>query len=228
MDEATLQTPGPNSARFHFDPGHDPSAVPSMAAIEAWARRRMRREGSHLAMGYGTMVRSPMLRHGLRDRLTWGIPLLRRRMLRRIEERCVEAIMRELAPVHETMREFAVDLTVHATLADKFEAIATIAAMSPHEHDSRRFVEKHRSEDLPGLEDLSRLLDQMDSELRIAEYHAGIRAALETEALLNIVLPGGIEPSRASRIRALRASLDEVRQIDMRETVLRVLEQVER
>ena len=133
--------------------------------------------------------------------------------------------MVELADIHETMREFAVDLTTHPDLATTIEAIGAVAVIGITEAETRKFVEGMKKDPLPGpeLAELEAMLDQIDTEQRITQYAARIRATLESEALLGIVAADRTDFDRDRRIAALRAATDEVRQTDIKDVLTRML-----
>lgn len=219
-----------SGARFHFDPTHDPAQAPSHDDLRRWIAARMDTPGSYLHMGTSAVVRIIDLRPGWSRTLAGLLPAWRRHRIARERRRCLDAALLAVTTTRDVMLEFGVDLTVHPTLSGTFEAIAAVGVLGINERGSREFVERARAEwDYldEEIDLLDQMLDRMDTEMRATEYEAQIRADLEAEALHHLVMDEDPALTAPMRIAALRAAVDEVRQVNLRQAVVTLLARID-
>lgn len=218
---------GRRGARFHFDPLHDVSTVPSIDELTAWAIKRAAVPQSAMNVAMKSVHESRAGQMTIIGRFLRLVPSLERRRRAEVDRVCIEAIRREIAEVRSTMLEFGVDLTTHALLWRSLEAIMSYAVMSPIEREQRAVLDQATDCPRSLTEELAITLDQIDTERRIAASHAGIRATLENEALMAIMEHDDFIRDRDRHIGALKAAVDEMRQVDMRQRLVDMIARVE-
>ena len=216
MNEAgEVAAPGPNSARFHFDPLHDPSHVPSRDVVHGWLMERAEMEGSPMAYAMTAVGGLQPLWARTREGLGRLASLVTGRSRPTTRQRYMAGAEVAVASTLRTMKEFAVDPIRHATLSHAFEEIAAIAVVGVGEMECRRSMESTGRMDDPSGR-LATMLDEVDTERRIAEVNARIRVDLELEALSNLLTNDELRGNGTRMIAALHAAVAEMRCVDMR------------
>lgn len=225
-----LVAPGPNSARFHFDPLHDASHVPSERSIRQWLEDRVQVVDS--AMFHVVGMKETITSNS--STLTRGWEGIRRWLGRALghhgttEDRHMAAATKAAIAMLETMREFAVDPTTHPTLSLPFEKVAAMAAIGVTEADCRRDIARMRRRGSDSfIETMDSVMERLDTERSLVETTAGIRASLEIEAMTNLLTNPHLTGDRARMIAALRASLSELLLVDVREGISAILAGIE-
>ncbi len=218
---------GMPSARFHFDPRHDASVVPSLEQLVEWACERSRTPDTAMHVGMASVHRSRRERLTPVGKALHVIPAIERRRRAEVERISMDALRSELHPVRMTMVEFAADLRSHRLLSGSLDALASYAVMAPIEREQRDLLAKNPGFPKGMAGELERILDQIDTEARIAACHAGIRAALENEALMALLEHEDLARDPARHVSALKAAVDEMRQVDMRRRLLDMVAEIE-
>jgi hypothetical protein len=204
-------------AHFHFDPGYDVDGVPDLDAVVAWLRLRMRAEGDDGLQRSMRMARDLRRPRSLMGRLASLLPGVRERRTRRTEDQCVAWAMPQMRVVHETMREFGVDLTRHR-LSDVVETMASVAVLD-------QAIEAAAS----GMDPTRRPPpDPTTTEERLAPRWASIRKELEAEALVSLFDSRTLRAEWPRLVAALRASRDEITTDEVRNQVDQVADRIER
>lgn len=214
-------------ARFHFDPLHDASGLPSLDELVDWALARAETEGSPLHASLASVRHSRRERLSPLQRIMEIMPPVADRRDARLIGKVTASMRRELAVAMDMMTEFGVDIRLHRFLALSLETLASYAMMAPVEMEQRRFLA-----DSPGFpaQDVAKIvsvLDQIDTEQRIAATLAGIRASLENDALMALMTSDELMRDRVRHMAALKAAVDEVRQVEMRQRLIDMIDKVE-
>jgi len=215
------------SARFHFDPLHDASCMPSVDEIVEWAMGRAAVEGSPLHLSLSSVRSSRKARLSPLQRIAELMPPVRQRGEARLRERITASMRRGLAPACGMMREFGVDLRTHRFLGLSLETLASYAMMAPIEEEQRRFLAANPDFPVEEVDRIVEVLDQIDTERRMAASMAGIRVSLENDALMALMTSEELMHDRPRHIAAMKAAIDEVRQVEMRERLADMIAKVE-
>lgn len=217
----------PSLAHFHFDPLYDASGVPSLDELVNWAMARTESAESPLHASLISVYRSRVNRLGSMARLLEFVPPMSRRRKARLDGIIVDSMRRELRRARDLMLEFGIDLRTHRFLGLTLETLASYAMMAPIELEQRQFLADRP--DFPA-EDAGRILeilDQIDTEQRSAACHASIRVGLENDALISIMISKELAKDRERHIAAMKAAIDEVHQVEMRERLVDMIAKVE-
>jgi len=227
MDDDELRTmvPSVNSGRFHFDPQHDPACVPSHADIIEWAARQMLVTKSHVWEAAQGEFRKEKRTGGLKRLLRW-IPAVRRRHEAQVHRSCLDAIAASLPDMHTLAREFAVDPLTHHSLGPIMTGYASLAVYEMTNREMRAFVDGHPDQDDPGIAEIRRMLEEMDTGRRRREYLRGAKETLENEALINLLTSDQLKNDKRRQIAAFEAALDEVRNEEILAAIRKALDRL--
>jgi hypothetical protein len=214
-------------ARFHFDPLHDASGIPSTDELVEWAMERAEAEGSPLSTSLASVRTSRKARLSPLQRIAELMPPVRRRRDAGLLETVTASMRRGLSPARDMMEEFGVDLRTHRFLRLTLEALASYAMMAPIEDEQRRFLADNPDFPTEDVDRVVQVLDQIDTEQRMAASLAGIRAGLENDALMALMTSEELIHDRPRHLAAMKAAIDEIRQIEMRERLVDMISKVE-
>lgn len=219
----TIAAPG-TSARFLFDPLHDPDGTPALGHVERWALSMLQNEGTKVHASAVSTSRALPTR-SLWDALSGMLPGSRRRNLERSVSACLPHVLKEAARVHDATREFGVDPSSHPLVADLAERLFAFSCFIPQVEHAKDLVAK--TPNYPLSATLGRTMDEIDLPARMDRMRAKIREALEVEALTNIVESSDVPEDRPRIIAGMRAALDEVTDPDIHARLVVALSRVD-
>jgi len=220
------ELPG-RTARFHFDPMHDSADIPSIDEIVRWAMGRAEVEGSPLHSSLASVRTSRKARLSPLQRIAELMPPIRERGDGRLLETITASMRRRLSPARDMMEEFGMDLRAHRFLGLTLEALASYAMMAPIEDEQRRFLADNPDFPREDVDRIVQVLDQIDTEQRMAASLAAIRVGLENDALMALMTSEKLVRDRPRHVAAMKAAIDEVRQVEMRERLVDMIAKVE-
>jgi hypothetical protein len=212
------------TARFLFDPLHDPDGTPSLGHVERWAQSMLRTEGSKVHSSAVSTSRA-LPKRSLWDALRSLQPGSRRSDLERSVSACLPHLLKEAARVHDATREFGVDPSSHPLVAELAERLFAFSCFIPQVEHARELVAQ--TPHYPLSATLGRTMDEIDLTARMDRMRAKIREALEVEALTNIVESSDVPEDRPRIIAGMRAALDEITDPDIRARLVAALSRVD-
>lgn len=223
----TVATAPTSMARFHFDPQYDASTVPSVDELVSWAMSKTTDAESPLHSAMTSVRRSRRSRIGVIGLLAGLMPTVAHRRDAALTDMVTASIRTAMEAVHGTMTEFGVDLREHRFLAASFEALVSYAVIAPIEMEQRRLIIGNPDFTAADMYRIESVLDEIDTEQRIAASHAGIRASLENDALTALLSSEDLGADRGRHVAAMKAAIYEVRQVDMRQRLVDMIATVE-
>lgn len=214
-ETATMTQPKTDgTARFHFDPEYDVSRTPSLDDFISWLKDSTQENADE------GLPRAACIASRIDDQRPYVVRLLTsvlgigRRGRRKAERACIAWAMPEIRRIHEIAREFDVDPRSHE-LSDIVKSMVTIVIYD-------RSIER-ASRLMPNEE-----LVLPDTEKALAPSWTALRSRMESEALANIMDSTSLRSEWPRMIAALRASREEIADVDMRDRIDEVVEHVER
>lgn len=216
-EDESGQPASDSAARFHFDPNHNHNGAPPLKDVISWLRHRMNDDATS-GLGHAFRLSQKLGQpRSLAGHLKSLMPRVKQENIRKAADQCIEWAMPQITIVHDTMREFGIDLRGHK-FAKTIQSMISIAMLDRAIETAAQHM---KPEDRPPA-------DPITTEDRLSSRWDVLRKELEAEALVNLVESPELTADWPRMVAAMRASRDEISTPEIQDSMAKVADRIER